>query len=94
VPGLACPHAALRRFNYSPEFLRWALCSPGFKKEWHLGVRVKSTKKLVGFIAGLPATVRANATCIDMVEINFLCVIKKLRTKRLAPVLIMVSPQS
>lgn len=77
------------RFNYSPEFLRWALCSPGFKKEWHLGVRVKSTRKLVGFIAGIPARVRANENTIDMVEINFLCVIKKLRAKRLAPVLIM-----
>lgn len=31
---------------------------------------------------------RANANTMPMVEINFLCVHKKLRTKRLAPVLI------
>ena len=27
------------RFDYSPEFLRWALLPPGFLKEWHVGVR-------------------------------------------------------
>ncbi len=40
--------------------------------------------------AGVPATVRARQTSISMVEINFLCVHKKLRQKRLAPVLIKV----
>ena len=28
------------RFDYSPAFLRWALSPPGFKPEWHVGVRV------------------------------------------------------
>ena len=28
------------RFNYSKEFLRWALMVPGFKKHWHLGMTV------------------------------------------------------
>nr|KYP63635.1 Glycylpeptide N-tetradecanoyltransferase 1 [Cajanus cajan]KYP63636.1 Glycylpeptide N-tetradecanoyltransferase 1 [Cajanus cajan] len=60
------------RFNYSKEFLRWALQPPGYFRSWHIGVRVKSSKKLVAFIT----------------EINFLCVHKKLRTKRLAPVMI------
>lgn len=34
---------------------------------------------------------QANGTQIKAVEINFLCVLKKLRSKRLAPVLIKVS---
>jgi Myristoyl-CoA:protein N-myristoyltransferase, N-terminal domain len=34
------------RFCYSPEFLRWALCPPGYIKDWHLGVRVKANQKL------------------------------------------------
>lgn len=55
-----------------------------------LGVRVSASNKLVAFITGVPATVRARATAISMVEINFLCVHKKLRQKRLAPVLIKV----
>ena len=79
------------RFNYSSAFLSWALQPPGFKKFWHTGVRVVKSKKLVAFISAIPAKIRvgqANKEGISMVEINFLCVHKKLRTKRLAPVLI------
>lgn len=64
---------------------------PGYKALWHCGVRVSSTGKLVAFISGIPATVRVNATSLKTVEINFLCVHKKLRHKRLAPVLIKAS---
>lgn len=46
----------------------------------------------VGFITAIPATVRAASAAVPMVEINFLCVHKKLRAKRLAPVLIKVPP--
>lgn len=76
------------RFDYSVEFLRWALKPPGFLKCWHLGVRVKPNGKLVGFITGIPASIQVYDPVIKMVEINFLCVHKKLRSKRLAPVLI------
>lgn len=76
------------RFDYSIPFLRWALKPPRFLRVWHLGVRVKSNKKLVGFITGIPANVQVFDDTIKMVEINFLCVHKKLRSKRLAPVLI------
>ena len=27
------------RFDYSPEFLRWALQPPGSLRDWHVGVR-------------------------------------------------------
>mmetsp|Transcript_29012 Transcript_29012/g.90428 ORF Transcript_29012/g.90428 Transcript_29012/m.90428 type:complete len:489 (-) Transcript_29012:107-1573(-) len=83
------------RFDYSVPFLRWALKPPGYLRSWHLGVRVKSSCKLVGFITGIPANIQAASApdqayepTIKMVEINFLCVHKKLRSKRLAPVLI------
>ncbi|KAM7498869.1 hypothetical protein LguiA_023283 [Lonicera macranthoides] len=76
------------RFNYSKEFLHWALRPPGYYKSWHIGVRVKSSKKLVAFITGVPARIRARDTVVKMAEINFLCVHKKLRSKRLAPVMI------
>ncbi len=80
----------MRRFNYSREFLKWALLPPGYCKDWHLGVRVSSNQKLVAFISGVPATVRVRGSIVPMVEINFLCIHKKLRSKRLAPVLIKV----
>lgn len=76
------------RFDYSRDFLRWALLPPGWHPSWHVGVRVKTSKKLVAFIAAIPATVQVRTSAVRMVEINFLCVHKKLRAKRLAPVLI------
>eukprot|EP00808_Paulinella_micropora_P014014 g40497.t1 len=78
------------RFDYSSEFLQWALQPPGYLPELHLGVRGTSGKqRLVGFITGIPAEVMVHGKKVSMVEINFLCVHKKLRDKRLAPVLIM-----
>ncbi|XP_063109876.1 glycylpeptide N-tetradecanoyltransferase 2 isoform X4 [Cavia porcellus] len=76
------------RFDYSPEFLLWALRPPGWLLQWHCGVRVSSNKKLVGFISAIPANIRIYDSVKRMVEINFLCVHKKLRSKRVAPVLI------
>ena len=49
---------AMFRFRYSAAFLEWALTPPGFHKEWHIGVRVKSNKKLVAFISAVPITLR------------------------------------
>lgn len=80
------------RFDYSPQFLRWALQPPGWRQEWHCGVRVLKSRKLVGFIGATPAEIKIAAgdevKKLNMVEINFLCVHKKLRSKRMAPVLI------
>jgi len=77
------------RFDYSREFLRWALMPPGYRKEWHVGVReIGGKRRLMGFITGVPAHIRVYDATKPMVEINFLCVHKKLRSKRLAPVLI------
>jgi len=76
------------RFDYSPEFLQWALQPPGWEKDWHCGVRVTKSKKLIGFISAVPAHIKVYEKKQKMVEINFLCVHKKLRSKRVAPVLI------
>ncbi|MCJ1386767.1 glycylpeptide N-tetradecanoyltransferase [Xylographa soralifera] len=76
------------RLTYSVSFLNWALKSPGWRKEWHIGVRVSKSKKLVAFISGVPTALRVRSQVLKSTEINFLCVHKKLRSKRLAPVLI------
>ena len=76
------------RFDYSMEFLQWALTPPDFEPSWHVGVRNINNGKLVAFISGIPATIRIETQVKMMAEINFLCIHKKLRTKRLAPVLI------
>jgi glycylpeptide N-tetradecanoyltransferase len=95
---------AMFRFSYSESFLKWyvlfntreesnltlnrALMSPGWKKEWHIGVRASKSQKLVAFISAVPVALRIRQATLCASEVNFLCVHKKLRTKRLAPVLI------
>jgi len=53
-----------------------------------VGVRVSKTQKLLAFISGIPIKTKLREKTIKMAEINYLCVHKKLRAKRLAPVLI------
>ncbi|RDW93879.1 glycylpeptide N-tetradecanoyltransferase swoF [Aspergillus mulundensis] len=79
---------AMFRFRYSKSFLHWALMSPGWRKEWHVGVRATKSRKLVASISGVPTQIRVRDQKIKVTEINFLCIHKKLRSKRLAPVLI------
>lgn len=79
---------AMFRFDYQPEFLKWALQPPGWRQDWHAGVRVTKSGLLVGFISAIPGHVKIYEKVEKIVEINFLCVHKKLRSKRVAPVLI------
>ncbi|XP_063395087.1 glycylpeptide N-tetradecanoyltransferase 2-like [Cydia fagiglandana] len=76
------------RFDYQTDFLKWALQPPGWRMDWHCGVRVVKSGRLVGFISAIPAQLRIYDHVQTVVEINFLCVHKKLRAKRVAPVLI------
>lgn len=79
---------AMFRFDYQPDFLKWALQPPGWRADWHVGVRVAKSGLMVGFISAIPGHVWIYDKLEKIVEINFLCVHKKLRSKRLAPVLI------
>ncbi|KAL4797564.1 acyl-CoA N-acyltransferase [Aspergillus venezuelensis] len=79
---------AMFRFRYSKSFLHWALMSPGWRKEWHVGVRATKSRKLVASISGVPTQLCVRGQKLKVTEINFLCIHKKLRSKRLAPVLI------
>ncbi len=77
------------RFNYSQEFLLWALNPPGYKKEYILSIRSDIGKKpIVGFISAIPATISVQDKLCEMVEINYLCVHSKIRKCNIAPVLI------
>jgi len=93
VRDLLCFHyvednEAMFRFNYAFETLNWALKAPGWKKQWHVGVRATKSRKLVAFISAIPVRLRVRDNPFDSAEVNFLCIHKKLRSKRLAPVLI------
>jgi len=79
---------AMFRFDYSVKFLQWALTPPGYNKDWLFGVRGGKKNKLFGFISGVPVDLTVNGKKLKIPEINFLCVHKNLRAKKLAPVLI------
>ena len=53
-----------------------------------MGVRATASGKLVAFISGIPIQLRIRDKVLKSSEVNFLCIHKKLRSKRLAPVLI------
>ncbi|XP_051795838.1 glycylpeptide N-tetradecanoyltransferase 1-like isoform X2 [Acanthochromis polyacanthus] len=76
------------RLDFSLEYLEWALQPPNWLAQWHCGVRVDTNQKLVGFIAAVPADVRIYETEKRAVQVKLLCVHKKLRLKRMTPVLI------
>ncbi|KAJ2781112.1 glycylpeptide N-tetradecanoyltransferase [Coemansia javaensis] len=76
------------RFNYSADFLRWALMPPGFVRDWHVGVRESASGRLIAFISGIPVETMVRDKTMPMAEINFLCLHKDLRGQRLAPLLI------
>ncbi|EGY17478.1 glycylpeptide N-tetradecanoyltransferase [Verticillium dahliae VdLs.17] len=65
-----------------------AWMATGWRKEWHVGVRASQSRKLVAFISAIPVNLRVRNNNILCSEVNFICVHKKLRGKRLAPVLI------
>ena len=80
------------RFDYSKDFLKWHLTSPNYFPEWLISIvqldTKKNKKKMVGFIAGIPIKINIYGTDMQLAEIDFLCVKKEFRNKRLAPLLI------
>jgi glycylpeptide N-tetradecanoyltransferase len=41
------------RFNYSREFIKWALSPPGYEKDMLISIKDKKTGKMVAFISGV-----------------------------------------
>lgn len=64
------------------------MMSPGWDRKYHVGVRATQSRKLVAYISAIPAHLRVRDKTVLCSEVNFLVVHKKLRGKRLAPVLI------
>jgi glycylpeptide N-tetradecanoyltransferase len=69
--------------DYSKDLIEWVLHADPY---WNIALRKGG--KLVGFIAARPSVMRVEGCRRDLVEITFLCVSKRLRDKRLAPLLI------
>jgi len=69
--------------DYSKNIIEWVLHADPY---WNIALRKGG--KLVGFIAARPSVMRVEGCRRDVVEITFLCVSRRLRDKRLAPLLI------
>jgi len=73
------------RFDYSKELLLWAMKTPGHDADLILNIKIKNSKKMVGFIAGIIVEAETEGVSKKMIEINFLCVDKVFRSKNFAP---------
>lgn len=73
------------KLSYSLDTVRWAAEAPGYK---NIGIRENETGELIGYISSVPMTIRVQSKELKMVEINFLCVHPKHRTRGFAPILI------
>ena len=65
------------RFDYSMEFLKWALTAPGQYPDWVVGVRTIKKKKIVGCITGIPLHMLVITTVL-----KYVYVFKRLMGKR------------
>lgn len=72
--------------QYSAEFLRWQLGSPSVYPEWNLGLFDGS--ELVGFISAAAINIKIKEEHPKTAVVNFLCIHKEYRKRRLAPALI------
>lgn len=57
------------RFDYSIDFLKWALCPPGFYNDWLVIVKVKKSQKIVGFITAIPLNIIVEGQSVKMAEV-------------------------
>lgn len=87
------------RFAYSKDLLRWWLTSPGCKPEYSLGIRIddpgdETHERLIGYISGVVSdytysnSEKGETFSRPMQSIVFLCLDKKYRSLKLAPLLI------
>jgi len=62
------------RVQYSPEKLKWAIGTPGFKRELFIVLRNSKNKKIMAFGTGdIKKAIICGKTC-KLTEGNFLCV--------------------
>lgn len=76
------------RIHYTIDTLQWFLTAPGYYKELHVGIKLRETNQIIGFIAGIPINLNLYDGIKKICEINFLCIHKKFRNKSFAQILI------
>lgn len=73
------------KLRYTMESLKWAIEIPGYQ---NICINDKHTQKLVGLISLTPFTMKLNDKEVRAVQVNFLCVHKDYRNRKLVGYLI------
>ena len=79
---------SIYRFNYSHEFLNFNLKIPYWHPFFSIALTFSRGSKLIGSIMCVPKTIAFEKFLINSSEINYLCLIKKIRSTRLVSTLI------
>ncbi|KAM0685091.1 hypothetical protein COBT_003700, partial [Conglomerata obtusa] len=74
------------RLKYSKEMLQWQFMTPRTKHDYLLGV--ERDNQLYGFVFATEHSLVINKKKLETISVNYLCVAKDLRNKRLAPSII------
>ncbi|KAI5181367.1 glycylpeptide N-tetradecanoyltransferase [Nematocida sp. AWRm80] len=88
---LLCEHyvedtLSMFRFKYTKEFLLWQLTSPSVYPDWN--VVLERNNQMIGFISAADINISIRQESPKSAVVNFLCIHKEYRKKRLAPLLI------
>jgi len=75
-------------FTYSKDFLKWFFLELGCNDEITIGLKVKETNKLVGFLGAIRMKLQIHNKKLDSYYSNFLCLHNKLRNKKASTILI------
>jgi glycylpeptide N-tetradecanoyltransferase len=76
------------KVTYSPAKFRWALQTSAHMKEFHILIRNSKNKKIMAMCTADCKKFVVNGQTMKMLEGNFMCVHSKLRSKRLAQILL------
>lgn len=74
------------RLIYSESFFSWFINNPKHCPEYSLGLKFNNC--LIGYIFGKETAISINGLTQKVAAINFLCVIKSKRNRRISPILI------
>jgi len=85
VVTFACPNSTYELSQYR---LDWLLHRPGWCRDWMVGIRVVSNKRLVGMICGIPSKMVIGNETLRVVLFRYIRVHKKYGGKRMEYMLV------
>ena len=85
VVTFVCPNSTYKLSQYR---VAWLLRRPGWRRDWMVGIRVASTKRLVGMICGVPSKIAIGEEIMKVILFRYIRVHKKYGGKRMEYMLV------